>query len=56
MMKDLDKSPGMCSDYPQITPKSLDLAVSPHVLEREREGAFGEWCSVWWGRERDIQL
>jgi hypothetical protein len=38
MVKDLDKSPGMCSDCPRITPKSLDLEVSPTCLrERERE-------------------
>jgi hypothetical protein len=38
MMKDLDESPGMCSDCPRITPKSLDLEVSPTCLrEKERE-------------------
>jgi hypothetical protein len=38
MMKDLDKSSGMCSDCSRITPKSLDLEVSPTCLrEKERE-------------------
>jgi hypothetical protein len=48
MMKKLDKSPGMCSDSPRITPKSLDLEVFPtclrekeRVLWRERLGLVG---------------
>ena len=37
-MHNLEKSPGMCSDRPGTTPKSLDLVVSPTCLrEKERE-------------------
>ena len=37
-MHNLEKSPGMFSDRPGTTPKSLDLVVSPTCLrEKERE-------------------
>ena len=37
-MHKLEKSPGMFSDCPGTTPKSLDLVVSPTCLrEKERE-------------------
>ena len=37
-MHNLEKSPEMFSDRPGITPKSLDLVVSPTCLrEKERE-------------------
>ena len=37
-MHKFEKSPGMCSDRPRTTPKSLDLVVSPTCLrEKERE-------------------
>ena len=51
-MYNLEKSPGMCSDRPGTTPKSLDLVVSPHVLERERGRAFGGLVRVGGGKER----
>ena len=40
MMENHEKSPGMCSDRPETTPKSLDLVVSPTCL-REKAMAFG---------------
>jgi hypothetical protein len=52
-MKNLDKSPGMCSNCPQITPKIVDLEVFPTCLRKkervllERKSWFGE------RRERD---
>ena len=50
MMFNLEKSPGMCLDRPEITPKSLDLVVSPTcVREKERE-LFGWFESGWWGK------
>jgi hypothetical protein len=43
MMKNLDNSPGMCSDCPRITPKILDLEVFPMCLiEKERESFWRE--------------
>jgi hypothetical protein len=47
MMEIVEKSPGMSSDRPGITPNDLDLEVSPTCLrEKERElviesGRFG---------------
>jgi hypothetical protein len=42
MMHKLEKSPGMFSDRPGTTPKSLDLVVSLTCLrEKEKERAFG---------------
>ena len=47
-MHNLEKSPGMFSDRPGITPKSLDLVVSPTCLrEKERESLL-VMCAVWW--------
>ena len=51
MMLNLEKSPGMCSDRPGTTPKSLDLIVSPTCL-REKERAFWRFGAGWWGKEK----
>jgi hypothetical protein len=48
MMENHEKGLGMRSDRPGIMPNNLDLDVSPHVLERERERAFEGMGSVWW--------
>ena len=54
-MYNLEKSPGMCSDRPGITPKSLDLIVSPTCLREKERELFG-WCVRFGGgSERDIQ-
>jgi hypothetical protein len=37
-MENHEKSPGMYSDRPEITPNVLPLDGSSHVLERDREG------------------
>jgi hypothetical protein len=53
MIKNLDKSPGMCSDCPRITPKILDLEVFPTCL-REKERVLLERKARFGGRrERD---
>ena len=54
-MYNLEKSPGMFSDRPGTTPKSLDLVVSPTCLrekERERE-PFDDVCGLVGCCERD---
>jgi hypothetical protein len=56
MMKNLDNSPGMCSDCPRITPKILDLEVFPTCLiEKERE-LLERMSRVGERRERDILI
>ena len=54
-MHNLEKSPGMFSDRPGTTPKSLDLVVSPTCLrKKERERAFwDDVCGLVGGCERD---
>ena len=52
-MHNLEKSPDMFSDHLGITSKSLDLVVSPHVLERERKSFLDDVCSLVGGCERD---
>ena len=54
-MHKLEKSPGMFSDRPGTTPKSLDLVVSPTCL-REKERAFLVMSAVWWGVVRGTPL
>ena len=53
-MHNLEKSPGMCSDRPGTTPKSLDLVVSSTCL-RERESFWLFVCGLVERSERDIQ-
>jgi hypothetical protein len=55
MMKKLDKSPGMCSDSPRITPKSLDLKVFPTCL-REKERVLLERKARFGGRRESDSL
>ena len=53
-MHNLEKSPGMCSDRPGTTPKSLDLVVSPTCLrEKERESFLEDMCGLVGESERD---
>jgi hypothetical protein len=53
MMKNVDKSPRMCSDCPRITPKILDLELLPTCL-REKERVLFERKARFGGRrERD---
>ena len=40
-MHKLEKSPGMLSDRPGTTPKSLDLVVSPMCLREKGRETFG---------------
>jgi len=58
MMHKLEKSPGMFSDRPGTTPKSLDLVVSPTCLrEKERERELLEvWCGLVGEKERDPSI
>ena len=56
-MHKLEKSPGMFSDHPGTTPKSLDLVVSPTCLrERERESLLEVWCGLVGEKERDTPI
>ena len=50
MMESCKKSPGMCSDRPETTPKSHDLVVSPTCL-REKE-PFGGLVRVGGGKRK----
>ena len=53
-MHKLEKSPGMFSDRPGTTPKSLDLVVSPTCLrEKERESFLDDVCGLVGVCERD---
>ena len=57
MMENHEKSPGMCSDRPETTPKSLDFVVSPTCLrERERESLLEVWCGLVGEKERDTPI
>src|SRR6185369_2136131 len=46
MMHNLEKSPGMFSDCPGTTPKSLDLVVSPTCLREKEREPFGDVCGL----------
>ena len=52
-MYNLEKSPGMFSDRPGITPKSLDLVVSPTCLREKESELLDEVCGLVGGSERD---
>ena len=54
MMHNLEKSPEMFSDRPEITPKSLDLVVSPTCLREKERELFDDVCGLVGGCERDI--
>ena len=45
-MHNLEKSPGMFSDRPGTTPKSLDLVVSPTCLREKEREPFGDVCGL----------
>ena len=51
-MYNLEKSPGMFSDLPGTTPKSLDLVVSPTCLREKERVLLDEVCGLV-GGERD---
>jgi len=53
-MHNLEKSPEMFSDHPGITPKSLDLVVSPTCLREKERELFDDVCGLVGGCERDI--
>jgi len=54
-MHKLEKSPGMFSDRPGTTPKSLDLVVSPTCLIEKEIVLLDEVCGlVGRGGESDI--
>jgi len=46
MMHKLEKSPGMFSDRPGTTPKSLDLVVSPTCLREKERELFDYVCGL----------
>ena len=46
MMHNLEKSPGMFSDRPETTPKSLDLVVSSTCLREKEREPFGCGCGL----------
>ena len=52
-MYNLEKSPGMFSDRPGTTPKSLDLVVSPTCLREKKRELLDEECGLVGGSERD---
>ena len=49
-MSNLEKSPGMCSDRPETTPKSHDLVVSPTCLREKEREPFGGLVRVSGGK------
>ena len=53
-MYNLEKSPGIFSDRPGITPKSLDLVVSPTCLREKERELLDDVCGLVGGCERDI--
>ena len=53
-MHKLEKSPGMFSDRPGTTPKSLDLVVSPTCLREKERDPFGCCVRFGGGGESDI--
>ena len=52
-MYNFEKSPGMFSDRPGTTPKSLDLVVSPTCLREKERVLLDEVCGLVGGSERD---
>ena len=52
-MYNLEKSPGMFSDRPGTTPKSLDLVVSPTCLREKERELLDDVCGLVGGSERD---
>ena len=52
-MHNLETSPGMFSDRPGTTPKSLDLVVSPTCLREKERELFDYVCGLGEERERD---
>ena len=53
MMHKLEKSPGIFSDRPGTTPKSLDLVVSPTCLREKERELFDYVCGLVEESERD---
>jgi len=51
MMFNLEKSPGMCLDRPEITPKSLDLVVSPTCVREKKRELLWVWSRFGGRRE-----
>ena len=49
----LEKSPGMFSDRPGTTPKSVDLVVSPTCLREKERELLDDVCGLVGGSERD---
>ena len=45
-MHNLEKSPGMFSDRPETTPKSLDLVVSSTCLREKERELLDEVCGL----------
>ena len=45
-MYNLEKSPGMFSDCPGTTPKSLDLVISPACLREKERELLDEVCGL----------
>ena len=54
-MHNLEKSPGMFSDRPGISPKILNLVVSPTCLREKERDLLMFVCGLVEGCERDIQ-
>ena len=54
-MHNLEKSPGMFSDRPGITPKILDLVVSPTCLREKERELFDYVCGLVEESERNNQ-
>ena len=52
-MYNLEKSPGMCSNRPGTTPKSLDLVVLPTCLREKERELLDDVCGLVGGSERD---
>ena len=55
-MKGCKKSPGMRSDRPGITPKSLDLVISPTCLREKGKEFLVGLSRVGGERESDIHI
>jgi hypothetical protein len=56
MMKNHEKSPGMCLDCPRITPKILDLEVFPTCLREKERELLERMSRVGERRERDSPI
>ena len=52
MMKGCKKSPGMHSDRPRSTPKSLDLVVSPTCVREKKRELLWVWSRFGGRRKR----